>query len=225
MARWDDRRWTRSTALASLLVIALAAPVGAHPWTQLKNRHPDTPTDCTDATNFECVEWRKSGGLSLDVAVVIDQNLGDMSCITDLRPHIRSAMTAWNNQPARNPHLYEGYSGSDFIYVWREVPPWPYTNAAGYMYFSGISQNANGNWKIDGAHIYFNPQKCWNTDLDFGTGVADIRKVSRHELGHAEGLGHAGDTERSIMRQGATDFFGIQQNDQDGIVSLYGAYP
>jgi len=98
-------------------------------------------------------------------------------------------------------------------------------SAAGVTYFDSINQNGSGNWKIDEAQIWFNLLKHWNTNLDFGTGVYDIRKAARHELGHAEGLGHVSDSTVAVMRQGATSFYTIQQDDQDSIVALYGAYP
>lgn len=53
--------------------------------------------------------------------------------------------------------------------------------------------------------------------------AADFRKVGRHEFGHVEGLGHTGFI--AIMRTGGQTFHAIQDDDKDGLIDIYGAYP
>lgn len=71
--------------------------------------------------------------------------------------------------------------------------------------------------------IVFNPLVTWNKTFTYDTYVADARKVATHEMGHAEGLGHSGQT--AVMKQGAMSLFNPQTDDENGIIKIYGAYP
>lgn len=97
-------RRARLWVLVTVAVLAGTAPVGA--WTQSLNDHPfGSPADCLDTSQWPCREWRKDGGLSIDVDVSLDLDLANANI--DLRGVIRSSMEAWNSQPAVNPHLEE----------------------------------------------------------------------------------------------------------------------
>jgi len=55
---------------------------------------------------------------------------------------------------------------------------------------------------------------------------ADARIVANHEMGHVEGLDHVIPASPSaIMKQGALTFWHIQNDDRNGIIAIYGAYP
>jgi hypothetical protein len=72
--------------------------------------------------------------------------------------------------------------------------------------------------------MVFRTTVTWNHSFTYGTNVADSRKVSMHEMGHVEALGHTG-INPAVMRQGALSYWQPQYNDRIGIVAIYGAYP
>ena len=73
----------------------------------------------------------------------------------------------------------------------------------------------------------FNRNIVWNRSLDFScSGMvcrADARKVTNHEFGHMEGLGHETPTV-AVLRQDALSFYAVQADDRNGIIAIYGAY-
>lgn len=72
-------------------------------------------------------------------------------------------------------------------------------------------------YRIYGADVLVNTLINWNCH-------GDARKVTTHELGHAEGLGHTG-ISPAVMRSGATTYWKPQANDELGLQKIYGAYP
>jgi hypothetical protein len=77
--------------------------------------------------------------------------------------------------------------------------------------------------------IIFNSNKSWNvywTSWDSSPdGIKDFLRVAVHELGHALGLAHEDSGVASIMRTYAGDITIPQQDDINGVASLYGAPP
>jgi hypothetical protein len=215
---------------ASLVVWAVVSVLAASPanaWTQLKNNYPGTPVSCTDTSTWPCIEWAKtSSNLSITVDVYLHSSL--LQNNIDIRTDLRNSFSEYNNIAARNPFLRETTStSSDEIYAWAGVM------SEGVYAGTSISVQQSQPYHITHADIEFNSEIVWNRSLDFGLTYpepgttlyhADSRKVSNHEMGHAEGLGHTG-IDPAIMRQGATTYYHVQANDRSGIIAIYGAYP
>ncbi len=85
------------------------------------------------------------------------------------------------------------------------------------------ADTASGSHTLYYAETIFSDQVTWNHSLTYNTFVADSRKVTTHEMGHVEALGHTGFT--AVMHTGAESFYKPQSNDIDGIQAIYGAYP
>ena len=229
----------RPTALAMALLIVL--PGSALGWSQLWNNQDEpngqgNPGSCTDVVPWECIEWpTTSGGLSVTVEVYLASSL-DLITAEPIKTDLRNAWPQWNNIAARNPHYQETSStASDEVDV-------------SAIFFDGVNQplyayagtrftiSSTNIRRITHSKIIFNRRIAWNhsenyTVTDNGDGTftvrADSRKVSVHELGHSEGLGHVRPTASfaAIMRQGAVTYTTVQSNDNLGIKEVYGAYP
>jgi hypothetical protein len=216
------RTWLRAFATALAVAGLTAQPLLA--WSQLYNAYPNDPQSCTDPGGY-CVRWAKtSGNLSTTHYVYLSANLASGNL--DLRPDIRNAIGYWNGAPARNPYLVEttSLSQSD-IDVYRgdsdsycgQLNTWACTAI--------YADTANGSHILYYAGQIYSDQVTWNHSLTYSPGyfVADSRKVTTHEMGHVEALGHTSFT--AVMHTGAESFYRPQTNDIQGIQAIYGAYP
>ncbi len=220
-------RVQRGFALGIVFAVLAVSPAAA--WTQLDNEYPNSPVSCTDINPYYCIEWPTTpGGLSVNVDVYLDSTL-DLITSVPFKSDIRASIPQWNNIAARNPHLQETTSTTGVeALVWASLD-FP-SNVYGVTFNSVLSSNPR---QIAFSEIIMSRQIAWNHTYTFtcyqpepGTTVcrADARKVSTHELGHAEGLGHTG-ISPAVMRTGAVTYWTPQANDKAGIVAIYGAYP
>ena len=195
-------------------MVGLAAPLGTVAWTQLWNNYP---SNCGTSSDFPCIRWPKtSNNLSVTVKIYLDYSLtlGNV----DLRSDIRTfAIPQWNGAPARNPILAETSSyDNGLIWVFRGSLYDP--TAWGQTVPSWNSSN-----RITGANVRFNDLVSWNHTFVYAPYQADSRKVTDHELGHSEGMGHSSAV--ALMRQGALAHWALQTDDRNGVIAIYGAYP
>ena len=155
----------------------------------------------------------------------------------DWNASIENAMELWNEQMA----------GTQF--TWTVAPPTtPAADGDGIssMQFSDtvygddfgenvlaitlIDANGNANTETD---ILFNSANSFNSYRGFDTifnGVSyfDIHRIALHELGHSLGLDHPddfGQTVNAIMNAHVSLLYGLQADDINGVVALYGAPP
>lgn len=200
---------------ATTLVLLAVGNVAA--WSQIYNNFPDDPLSCTDPGGY-CIEWPTTpGGLSVNVDVYLYSSLGAANI--DLRPDVRNTFPQWNNIAARNPHLQETTSlAASEVDVWRGttiyVDSWAETTP---------SPACCSGHTMTYAKTIYNDLVTWNHSYSYGTFTADSRKVTDHEMGHAEALGHTAFT--ALMKQGPASFWKVQSNDRAGIIAVYGAYP
>ena len=91
----------------------------------------------------------------------------------------------------------------------------------------GISLSLwTGNRKTEN-DVLFNATKTWNSyEGPQQGGITDFRRIALHEFGHSLGLDHpddAGQVVSAIMNSVSSDIDELQQDDIDGILSIYGA--
>ncbi len=150
----------------------------------------------------------------------------------DLTDPVLDTMTTYNGIAARNPHLQRTMSSSnEEIYVKAISLGDPLqlglTSAQYY-----VATN-----RIFYATMSFNTQIVWNRSYDYSCQSipgppylschGDADKVVRHEFGHAEGLAHVTHSTVAVMVVGepASTYHGLQTDDRNGIIHIYGAYP
>ncbi len=81
------------------------------------------------------------------------------------------------------------------------------------------------------ADVIFNRKYRWDSyrgnmrRASDGSALVDLRRVALHEFGHVLGLNHpddSGQTVRAIMNSHTGDIDRLQQDDVDGVTSIYG---
>ena len=227
-----SKRVVRALPLAVLVALLLAvAPAGAYVqhWGPVVN---DIEQNCTDTATYPCIEWAKTANnLSINVDYYLSYTLGQEEL--DLRPAIRAATLQWNGVAARNPHLQETTSTSNEE-VWVTVDASAFPSPC-FFAVTTTPSSPTQPYHINSSVVKFNPTILWNDSYNYTfdpsdciPNNADIRKVSTHEFGHVEGLGHANPfdaTQYSVMRQGAVTPWWARVDDHNGIIHIYGAYP
>jgi hypothetical protein len=201
-------------AVAGLAVVGAGTVAG---FTQLENNFPNSPVTCNDTT-YPCIEWPKTGSnLSVNVDIYLASSLNQN---IDLRTDMRNSFDEWNAVAARNPHLQETTSTtSEDVWVWAEPL------ASGIWGGTNNSSNVSSPYHIYYSYMVFSSAVTWNRSYAFDATHADARKVTNHENGHLEGLGHTSSSSPAIMHQGATDYYRVKDPDRSGIIDIYGAYP
>lgn len=196
---------------SALSLVLAVAPVAA--WSQLFNNFPGNPTSCDNSPSYPCVAWPTNGSLSVHLVVYLDPSL--TSANLDLSTDVRNSITKWNAICAVNPLLAVGSGVNYDIGEYRgTIPSDPTAWASTDVY-------ASGNTIVD-AETTFNSTVTWNHSFSYPDSThADSRKVSTHEMGHSEGLGHTSYT--AVMHQGAESFWVPQTNDIQGMQHVYGS--
>lgn len=207
------RALRRSFVGSVLAAVAATQSVGA--WTQLYNNYPNDPVSCNNVGSWQCIEWPLApNGFSSTVYVYLSSTLTQANL--NLQTDIRNSEPLWDAAPARNPFLRNVSSPDQATAVL----------SRGTTVFSSswaeTTQTIAGNGHtIIFAGVVYNKNVTWNRNFQYGPLVADSRKVSTHELGHVEALGHTGFN--TPMKQGAVNLWQPQQDDYDGLVAIYGA--
>ena len=218
----------RRAAVIGLILTALLSPAAfAYNQAIAPPPDPNAPTPCLNTDQSPCVEWRKTAqNLSIIVDVYMSYLLSNEE--VDLKSDFRNTFTKWNEVPARNPFLEETTSTSDEE-IWATTEPMSY-----YVYgYTDIDWGAAPGYKINHAVVKLNSSILWNRSYNFDcipysppVCNADARKVSMHEMGHAEGLGHqAPNGNVAVMKQGPLTYWWPRADDHNGIIYIYGAYP
>ena len=225
------RRRAKLSAMGALVALLVLAPwVGAYNQ-MIPPGGANAIADCTGSGASLCIRWSKTASnLSINVDVYLHSSLTSQE--VNLETIALDSMGKYNAIAARNPHLQETTSTSnEEIYV-RAVS---FGNPYGYGSTS-YELNAAGD-RITYAVIEFNTQIVWNTTYDYPcisipvapniSCKADAHKVVSHEFGHAEGLAHEALSVVAIMVQGepASAYHAVKQDDKNGIIHIYGAYP
>lgn len=218
--------WAARITVAVALATAVAGQASA--WNQLRPPgDPNQPIPCEDTVASPCIEWRKTGSnLSINVDVYLSNLLSQEEI--DLKVDVRNTFPKWNEIDARNPHLQETSSSSN-----EEV--WVSTEAMDWFYWAGTTHgiSAGPGYKINSSVVKFNSDVIWNRSYNYAclenqaVCAADARKVSMHEMGHVEGLGHQhpDSSTVAIMQQHARNYWWPRVDDHNGIIAIYGAYP
>lgn len=224
----------RSRARLGLLggIIALAVlPATAAAYNQLTVPPPDDGTKSCETEPTPCIRWSKTASnLSINVDVYLHSSLSSQEI--NLKDIALDSMGKYNAIAARNPHLQTTTStANDEIYVSAVSlgNPFAYGLTTSFydpdtkrITYSTIKLNTQIQWNT----IY--EYDCWSIPVSPNTQCeADAYKVMSHEFGHAEGLAHETINTVAIMVQGepATQYHAVKQDDKDGIIHIYGAYP
>ena len=223
-------RWRRrGPVVAALAAVLLAAPnVVAYHQLVTPPDDPDGIGDCLNTAAAPCIRWKKTASnLSIHVDVYLGSGL-DLGYI-NLKTDARNAMADWTALPARNPFLDEttSTSGDEITVSTGNLGVTTYAQTT-------VAYDSTSPWRINHADMVFNTAISWNRTESYSCDPqpfggtlchADARKVATHEFGHANGLGHVESNVTAIMRQGPVTWHTIRQDDQNGIVAIYGAYP
>jgi hypothetical protein len=148
----------------------------------------------------------------------------------DLDDVMRDTRNEYNGLAALNPWLRLNSTTFDVeinVYVTNFNDPQVFASTP-------ITYNSTSGL-IDYAKIKFNSQIVWKTttsgycySIPAPPNVActqDARKVANHEMGHAQGLAHESQDVAAVMRQGFLSIYHVKQDDENGIIHIYGAYP
>jgi hypothetical protein len=220
-------RMRRSAVLAIVLITSLAPTVVA--------KHQLIPPqginaigDCDNTAQGPCIEWPKTGSnLSWPVDVYLSDKLSGEE--VNLKTDVRNSFAEYNPMPARNPYLQEiSVSGSAELVATLSLQDFN-------VYASTVSTiGPSPAYHISHTLITFNSAILWNRSLDFHCYVdifgvdhcySDARKVSNHEMGHAEGLSHQPAGASSVMIQGPLTYYHVGAADVNNIQLIYGTYP
>jgi hypothetical protein len=173
-----------------------------------------------------CLHWQKvNSAPSTVLKVFLDASLTQQE--VNLKPVVRDTIDAFNALPALNPWLNEVTSD-----CCEHIKVRTYTYAEEEIFGEMVPQYYTSSGLMIHALIRFNTKINWTTATGGSCytigGVyecaADARKVSNHEMGHAQGLAHTFAPEVSIMRQGWLSYYQLRDDDKNGIVAIYGAY-
>lgn len=177
------------------------------------------------AYNLNGTYWPKvSGPPSTVVKIYLDASLTAQE--VNLKPVVRNTIDEYNALPALNPWLDEiSNDNNEKIFVKAQ-------NLGDPEVFAQATRTVAGN-TITYALIEFNTLVIWKTTIGGScydppgsdwVCTQDARKTSNHEMGHAQGLAHEFSPTTAVMRQGFLSYFHVQDDDEDGIVEIYGAY-
>lgn len=222
------RRRTWLGTIGVLLALSASAPTADAYNQAFPPGDPNTIGDCTDTGGGPCIRWAKTASnLSINVDVYLHSSLTSEEI--NLKTIALDSMGKYNAIAARNPHLQQTTSTSnDEIYVYVDSLSSPYTYGVTTLSVSATTD------RILFASMVFNSRIGWNTTYTYACGsatpvfcVADAHKVVSHEFGHAEGLAHEASTVVAIMVQGEpwSQYHAVKQDDKNGIIHIYGAYP
>lgn len=221
---------------AAGFAIPLALLTGFLPalaWTQLDNAY-DTggTTSCGGSTTYACLYWQEPNYTAINVNAYLDSSLtiGGYSmgtATTTAFSNWNAILTAWS------PNFYACYTGGcgSVAYSGAYLDCGVYGGTS-FSRGSVGTDSRNGEYYkfILSATVVYNNSGAinWNSNLDY-THIsacddnADGRKVAAHETGHVLGLGHTGYT--AVMHQGPENFYTPQQNDINGLNSIYPGNP
>ena len=152
--------------------------------------NPNLIGDCNNTASAPCIEWAKtSSNLSVTVYMLLGHFLRDED--VDMFTDAYNAQFAYNDIAARNPHLVQTTDST--------IDDYTVTTVAGEMPFNvyagtTLTVGPSPSYHITHAVTKFNRAIVWNRSLNFACSStvcnADARKVTNHEFGHMEGLGH-----------------------------------
>ena len=227
MAQTERSQTRLGRTCSGRLVVSAAPPAGA--WNQLipYDGNWNTVGSCLGVPGDPCLHWPKVSSPPSwvgQVYLAIDLKYEEVN----LKPVVRDTISEYNGIAALNPYLQEidTATGAD-IYVETDNFSDPYV-------FGSTSFEYNGDTgRITWAHIRFNTMILWKTtlngycyDIPVWPNVQctqDARKVSNHEMGHAQGLAYEKDI-TAVMVQGFVSWYHVKNDDKNGIIHIYGAY-
>lgn len=201
---------------AFVVVALLAGQSSAYAWSQLVNKYPNNPVSCDNSPGNPCIAWPIPGGLSANVGTFLYSSLATGNI--DITGDVRNAIGNSNGQPYKNPLLNIRATCSDTFpcpvtYELGTIPGDPYSWASTSVFYSGNT--------VTGGRVIFRSNVTWNQACSFDVNIADSRKVTMHETGHVNALGHTG-IAGQVMMQGAVCVWTFQWNDQQGLNAIYG---
>lgn len=220
-----SRRALVGTSLAIAGLLATASSVFAY--NQLWP-HPNTDSCNGYPGNYVCIRWPR---VLEPPSTVVTIFLGSSLTLEEvnLKPVVRDTISHFNAQPALNPWLDEvGSDCCEDIKAKTED-----LNDPGVFGFADIQNNWTTG-EITHVTIVFNQEIVWKTttggncydppgSITFEC-TQDARKVSNHEMGHAQGLAHEFAPTTAVMRQGFLSYHKLQTDDTNGLIAIYGAY-
>lgn len=224
--RAKSRRRTIACAVIVAVGLAIATATNAAAWNQYK---PDPYTgSCTGSGEYLCYHWKiVDSAPSTVVSIYLGDGLADEE--VNLKPVVRDSIDEFNGVAALNPFLDEVTSDccEDL-----KVAMYDFGE---YNVFGDTHWTITSTGKITHSTIRFNKLIVWKTttggycySIPVPPNYActqDARKVSNHEMGHAQGLAHEFDPTVAIMKQGFLSYYKLQTDDKKGLISIYGAYP
>ncbi|WP_146747158.1 matrixin family metalloprotease [Thermogemmatispora tikiterensis] len=197
----------------------------AFAWTWRENNWDTNPNDyqCGLTSSTPCLYWPEPNGNSSIVYTYVPtslNNVGGYNFITA----INRAASDFNAAPALNPYLYTCSNDSCVYQTSYAIGNLGYAIYGETPYGTiGSAQHSSQYYAImQGNYTLFNSTQwiTWNNTLTFSDTQADGRKVSTHETGHMEGLGHTAHNP-AVMRQGATTYYALQPDDINGLETQY----
>ena len=164
----------------------------------------------------------QGGTLPNDVAYMyFHSSLGNLNVdgstghFSDVRSDVQSAMRTYNNDPADvNLYTTNSFGSNDYVVY------------AGNLGLFGDSARATYPSSSE-EYVVFNTARHFGTSggctsLPGFSYAYNLEWISNHELGHVVGLGHADDTDTSVMtRTCESSWSDIQNQDSTTLASLY----